>query len=61
MEEHLLFVQSNIVNVKGLCNVKGLSNLNFAARNSANISDSCDCIGTQIDILLEFCYPHIFK
>ena len=55
MEEHLFLVQSNVANAEGVCYFA------FRCPNSAIISDSCDCVGSQVCILVEFGYPNIFK
>ena len=55
MEEHFFFVQNDVVNVKGVCN------FTFAGSNSAIISDSCDYVGTQLFIAVEFSFPRILK
>ena len=55
MEEHLFLVQSNAVNIESVWY------FTFTCPNSAIISDSCDCLGTQICILVEFSFPCVFK
>ena len=53
MEESLFFVSSNVVNVEDV------SDFTFTSPNSAIISDSCEYVGTQIRILVEFGF-HVF-
>ena len=55
MEEHLFVVQINVANIEGVCN------FTFTGSNSAIISDSCISVGTQIYILVEIGFQHIFK
>ena len=55
MEEHLLFVWSNVANVENFCDI------NFAGPNSDIRFDSCNSIGTQICILVGLCFPYIIK
>ena len=54
MEEHLLFLHSNVVNVEDVCN------FTLLGPNSTIISDRCDYVETQICTLLGFGFPHIF-
>ena len=55
MKGHLLLLQSNVENVE--------IDFDFAlvVSNSATISDRCDYIGTQIYILIIFCFPCIIN
>ena len=55
MEVHLFFVRSNVANIEGVCYFI------FTCPNSAIISDSCDFVGSQVCILVEFSFPRIFK
>ena len=55
MEEHLFLVRSNVVNVEGVYY------FTFACPNSVIISYSCDGVGSQVCILVEFGFPRIFK
>ena len=55
METHLLCVRSNVANIKHVCD------FTLVGSNSVIISDSCDYIGSLICILVEVCFPHIFK
>ena len=55
LEVYLPFVLRNAANNKGVYNFA------FVGPNSAVISDSCDYIGTQIYVLVELCFPYIFK
>ena len=53
MEEHLLLIQNDIANLTG--------DFDFTSTDpdSAIISDSSDCIGTRICILVEFGFPYM--
>ena len=55
MEDHLFFVWSNVVYIECVWY------FTFMCPNSAIISDSCDCVGFQVCILVEFSFPRIFK
>ena len=55
MEEYLFFVRSNVANVENVLDFI------FARLNCAIISDSCDCVGTQIHFLVENGFTEIMK